>query len=409
MFTIPADGKIVYDAAALEGAKSIFITGDLIPRDKTEARLCNGETETVFGSVLPEILSCDLGITNLECTLTRGGEPIYKCGPNLKADPGVMPALMKAGFSVYALANNHSRDFGDEAFLETMKYITDAGGKYVGGGKDLAEASSTLFYDLKGLKLAIICASMRQACDCTKTTPGSNPLNPPAIAAQVAKARTRSDFVLVIIHDGKEQVPFPSERIRENYRAFVDAGAAAVIAHHPHTAQGFESYNGGFIAYSLGNFQFPPIHAEPPRSWCESFSLKLFVNDHKVAGIEVVPHHINEDQCLEVKQGADREEFLKRLGGLCTIAADDELCNKYYNAASMRYVHYENHIRKCLSLMDQGDLKDPEYLREMFYMNHYLITAEHFDLLAAQTFMKFHADIPEPPADLEYYFNLGKR
>ena len=407
MNPIPCDGKIVYDAAALEGARSIFITGDLIPRELSEKRLCNGETETVFGTVLPEIQSCDLGITNLECCLTRGGEPIYKCGPNLKADPGVMGALMKSGFSVYALANNHSRDFGDEAFLETMKHITDAGGKYVGGGKDLAEAASTLYCDVKGLKVAIICASMRQACDCTKTTPGSNPLNPPAIAAQVAREKQQSDFVLVIIHDGKEQVPFPSQRIRENYRAFVDAGAAAVIAHHPHTAQGFESYNGGFIAYSLGNFHFAARSETAPPSWHESYSLKLFVNNHKVAAIEVVPHQINKDQCLEVKVGENREAFLKRLTGLCEIAADDELADKYYNAASMRYTHYEYHIRKCFELMDKGDLKDEEYLREMFYMNHYLITAEHWDLLAAQTFMKYHAEIPALPEDLAYYMNLG--
>ena len=407
MNPIPFDGKIVYDAAALEGARSIFITGDLIPRELSEERLCKGETESVFGTVLPEIQSCDLGITNLECCLTRGGEPIYKCGPNLKADPGVMPALMKAGFSVYALANNHSRDFGDEAFLETMKHITDAGGKYVGGGKDLAEAASTLYYDVKGLKIAIICASMRQACDCTKTTPGSNPLNPPAIAAQVAREKQQSDFVLVIIHDGKEQVPFPSQRIRENYRAFVDAGAAAVIAHHPHTAQGFETYNGGFIAYSLGNVHLSARPASAPPSWYESFSLKLFVNAHKVAAIEVVPHHINEDQCLEVKEGENREAFLKRLTGLCEICADDELADKYYNAASMRYTHYEYHIRKCLEFIDKGDLKDPDYLREMFYMNHYLITAEHWDLLAAQTFVKYQENPPAPPEDLAYYLNLG--
>ena len=407
MNPIPFDGKIVYDAAALEGAGSIFITGDLIPRELSEERLCKGETESVFGTVLPVIQSCDLGITNLECCLTRGGEPIYKCGPNLKADPGVMPALMKAGFSVYALANNHSRDFGDEAFLETMKHITDAGGKYVGGGKDLAEASSTLYYDVKGFKVAIICASMRQACDCTKTTPGSNPLNPPAIAAQVAREKQQSDFVLVIIHDGKEQVPFPSQRIRENYRAFVDAGASAVIAHHPHTAQGFESYNGGFIAYSLGNFHFAARSENPPPSWNETYSLKLFINKHKVAAIEVVPQHINADQCLEVKEGEDREAFLKRLTGLCEICADDELADKYYNAASMRYTHYEYHIRKCLEFIDKGDLKDPDYLREMFYMNHYLITAEHWDLLSAQTFVKYQENPPAPPEDLAYFLNLN--
>ena len=73
----------------------------------------------------------------------------------------------------------------------------------------------------------------------------------------------------------------------------------------------------------------------------------------------------------------------------------------------MRYTHYEYHIRKCLELIDKGDLKDPDYLREMFYMNHYLITAEHWDLLSAQTFVKYQENPPAPPEDLDYFLNLG--
>ena len=405
MISIPADGKIALAPAASKSA-TVFITGDLIPREKAEARLCAGEVESVFGTVLPVIRSCDLGITNLECTLTKGGEPIYKCGPNLRADPAVMPALMKANFSVYALANNHSRDFGDESFVETMEHITRAGGKYVGGGRNLAEASAPLYCEVKGMKIAILNASMRQACDCTRTTPGSNPLNAPGLAAQVAQEKAKADFVLVIVHDGKEQVPFPSQRIRENYRAFIDAGAAAVIAHHPHTAQGFESYHGGFIAYSLGNFHFPARSETAPKSWYESYSLKLTVSPHKVTAVEVIPHRINEDQCINIQTGEARADFLKRLQRLNEILADEDLSDLYYNCGAMRYTHYAWHIRHTFELQDKGNLQDPEYLREMFYCNHYLITEEHLDLLRARTFVQYHAEFPEAPADLEYLFNL---
>ena len=39
-------------------------------------------------------------------------------------------------------------------------------------------------------------------------------------------------------------------------RSFIDAGADAVIGAHPHVLQGFDSYNGKPILYSLGNYWF---------------------------------------------------------------------------------------------------------------------------------------------------------
>ena len=107
---------------------SLFITGDLVPLHESIDLLAAGKVEEVFSTVLPEIRSADLAITNLECAVTDGGEPIRKCGPNLKCTPAVMPALVDAGFKLFALANNHSRDFGDAAFLETMENVEKAGG-----------------------------------------------------------------------------------------------------------------------------------------------------------------------------------------------------------------------------------------------------------------------------------------
>ena len=50
MFIIPESGKAVFDAAAMDGAKTLFITGDLIPRGPAEERLYNGNLKDVFGN-----------------------------------------------------------------------------------------------------------------------------------------------------------------------------------------------------------------------------------------------------------------------------------------------------------------------------------------------------------------------
>ncbi|MBO5992444.1 MAG: CapA family protein [Lentisphaeria bacterium] len=403
MFDITENQKIVFDEASLDGAKSIFITGDLIPRERSEERLCAGNIDGVFGNVLEHIQSCDAGITNLECAVTNGGEPIFKCGPNLKTRPETIPALVKAGFDIFALANNHSRDWGNDAFLETMKCITDAGAKYVGGGRDLKEASGALFFDVAGLRLAVFNSSMRQACDCTKDTPGSNPLNPPAMAAAITRVKDECDFLLVVIHDGKEYCPFPSQRVRENYRAFIDAGADAVIAHHPHVAQGFEEYNGKFIAYSLGNFHFYPRKANPPPYWRKSFSLKLFVNKHQVAAIEVVPHKINDDYCLELLEGEEKRSFLERISRLNSILEDDARCDHYFQSATLSCQNYMRFISLAVKQFEAGDYQDAEFKQNMFYFNHYLETMEHYDVILAQTLVNSRGRTLEAPADLDYF------
>ena len=162
---IPSDGKVVFDSAPAE--KTLFITGDLIPRVLAETNLIAGNLEAVFGTVLPEIRSSDLAVTNLETALTRGGAPIRKFGPPLRSDPDSLTGLVKAGFSVFSLANNHTRDFGDEAFLETMRHIQDANARFVGGGKNRAEAALPLRLKLGSFRVSIFAAALNQPCTAT--------------------------------------------------------------------------------------------------------------------------------------------------------------------------------------------------------------------------------------------------
>jgi poly-gamma-glutamate synthesis protein (capsule biosynthesis protein) len=62
--------------------------------------------------------------------------------------------------------------------------------------------------------------------------------------------------VIVQIHWGDEYADDPAYTQVHAAHAMIEAGADLVIGHHPHVLQGFELHEGGFIAYSLGNFLF---------------------------------------------------------------------------------------------------------------------------------------------------------
>ncbi|MCK5804991.1 MAG: CapA family protein, partial [Lentisphaeria bacterium] len=206
----------------------ILVTGDLCPVAEVEDHFLAGQGEAVYGDMLGELLDKDLSITNLELALTRGGEVIDKCGPNLRADPAIMPAMATAGFDVYGVANNHSRDWGDDAFLETLAHIESAGYQAVGGGTNSATAAEPLRLEVNGQTLAIFALTMHCDCDAGECTPGANALNPPYNVLSIQRERQAGATVIVTIHDGKEHVPFPSKRIRNYCRAAKSTGMCSM-------------------------------------------------------------------------------------------------------------------------------------------------------------------------------------
>jgi len=397
------DGRIRFKDKRSEELK-LIVTGDLCPINIAEKKLIDGRAEELFGNILPELLDKDISVTNLETVLTGADTPIVKCGPNLKISPDAIAGINTAGFDVYTLANNHTRDFGDDAFLETMEHIMKSGRKYVGGGRNLEAAAKPLRMEIKGLKISIINATMHNICVAGKNSPGANPLLPATIAVTITREKKDNDFVLVIIHDGKEHIPFPSARIRENYRAFADAGADAIIGHHPHIYQGFEVYKGAFIAYSLGNFLFPSRDpATAPDFWWKSYALRLHISANGVSGIDVIPHKLSQDGRMELMSGDERKNFLEKISGLNKIVSDDELCEQYYDAASLRFAYYEKKVSELIKLREAGDTAGEAHFKSVFYCHHMLTTEEHLDVLQSITKTYSSGKKLIIPDDLDYY------
>jgi poly-gamma-glutamate synthesis protein (capsule biosynthesis protein) len=59
--------------------------------------------------------------------------------------------VLHGRFDAVSLANNHSGDYGHDAFGETMQHLANAGIAYFGGGHNLAEAHRPLWIDKNGL------------------------------------------------------------------------------------------------------------------------------------------------------------------------------------------------------------------------------------------------------------------
>lgn len=196
---------------------------------------------------------------NLEGPLTTGGQAERDKQFVFRSPPAkVVPALKAAGFNLFSLANNHTLDYGHEGLRHTIAALDEAGIAYAGAGENLAQARRPAIITAEGRKVAVLAYSMTlpENFFAGPANPGTAFGHENHVRADVARARKEADIVLVSFHWGQEGKTELREYQTRLGRAAIDAGAAAVLGHHPHILQGIERYKDGVILYSLGNFVF---------------------------------------------------------------------------------------------------------------------------------------------------------
>jgi len=211
-----------------------------------------------FDGVRAQLAGADINLGNLEAPIARNGDEFREKKFRFRAEPAVAKALQRAGFNLVTLANNHSMDFGASALEETLLHLKNANIAWIGAGNNLAEARQMKLFSIKGKRIAFLGYSLTQPIEffAGKDHPGTAPGYAKMVAADVAAARTQADFVVVSFHWGKEANPLVQPYQQTAAHNAVDAGADAVIGHHPHILQGIERYKRAIIFYSLGNFTF---------------------------------------------------------------------------------------------------------------------------------------------------------
>lgn len=181
----------------------------------------------------------DLTIANFEGTLTDSTEREDKTFA-FKAPASYASILTNGSVEAVNTANNHSHDYGDQSFEDTLTALDNAGIVHFG-------YDETAVMDIKGVKVGLV---------------GIYELNDHLGREQQLKdniAKVKADgaqLIVVIFHWGNETETVPDSNQTTLGRLAIDEGADLVCGHHPHVLQGIETYKGKNIVYSLGNFCF---------------------------------------------------------------------------------------------------------------------------------------------------------
>jgi poly-gamma-glutamate synthesis protein (capsule biosynthesis protein) len=216
------------------------------------------------------LASADARFVNLESQLSdqRGETQSPFMELVFTGPPAGAGALSRAGITVVSTANNHMWDYGRNAFLETLDHLDRAGVLYAGGGRTPKQAYGPVILDIKGFRVAVLAVTDIWNQGRLADHPGRYhvAIADPALlseAVRAARAAPGVDAVVVSYHGGGEYIDGPMPRTRVIARAAIDAGADAVLGHHPHVVQGVEIRHGRPIFYSLGNFLMRTYQARP--------------------------------------------------------------------------------------------------------------------------------------------------
>ncbi len=245
---------LVTTPAPAAGPVTLVFAGDIVLDDAAGAMIARGKDP--FAGFAPLFQNADIRIGNLECVVATTGSAGDK-NYTFRAHPRTLPVL-KRHFDAMALANNHSGDYGREAFAEMLGLLPAAGLQFFGGGNNLTEAHTPLIVERKGLRIALLGYNefMPRSFEADYDAPGVAWSEDEQVVADIraARSRYRADIVIPVMHWGWENEPLANSRQRALARTMIDAGADAVIGGHPHVTQDTEQYRGRPIVYSVGNF-----------------------------------------------------------------------------------------------------------------------------------------------------------
>lgn len=253
-----------------EPVKLVFVGDVMLDDGPGQAIQAGRDPLAHFARLLND---ADFTVGNLECPIATVGQPLESKVISFRAHPRVLP-LLKGRFDALAVANNHSGDYGQDAFMETLSLLDRSGIRHFGGGRDLAAAHAPLWIARHGLRIALLGYDefKPRAFEAGPSWPGIAWSEDSQVVADIRAARAAgADLVIPFMHWGWELELQPDARQRQLARTMIDAGADLVIGGHPHVTQGAEYYRGKLIVYSLGNFVFdgfdPPEIPETREGW----------------------------------------------------------------------------------------------------------------------------------------------
>jgi hypothetical protein len=254
--TASADTSSRASAPPVQDPVTLRFAGDVLLASHYEAQMWDSSGATFRG--LFRLGGADATVVNLESPVTTRGKRITKPF-NFRMHPRFLSALTGGGIDIVSIANNHIFDYGPRGLLDTISYLDSVGVRHVGAGRNALEAHRPVIDTIRGRVVAFLAYyGGGEAPGAGTSSPGVARRELAEVCGDIRSLRNggSSRYIVIILHWGTERATSPDRAQVAFAHALIDAGADAVVGHHPHVLQGIERYRRGVIAYSLGNFVF---------------------------------------------------------------------------------------------------------------------------------------------------------
>lgn len=258
----------------------------------------------LFKNSAPIFQKDDVTIVNLETTFTNATERADKTF-TFKAPPEFSKTLILGSIEGVNISNNHTRDYLDKGFTDTISTLKQNNINYFG-------ENNRWIKEINGVKLGFLGYTGWQYNDRLLDK----------IKKDIDGLKAENCVVIINFHWGEENSYNPNSTQKRIAHYAVDQGADLVIGHHPHVVQGIEKYKDKIICYSLGNFCFGG-NSNPHDKDTFVLQAKFSFNNNNLEkySVRAIPFSISSvnyrnDYCPTPLEGDSKERVLKKINNL---------------------------------------------------------------------------------------------
>lgn len=214
-----------------------------------------------YDGIRDEIQGYDIAFVNQETTLGGPDRYGYNGYPSYNTPDTMADALIAAGWDVISLNTNHTYDTGEPA----IQHSHEVWGAHpevltIGSYATDAARNRVQLVECNGMRIAFLSYSYGQNGYDQSELPNDYyavPYVREDMQADVARARTVADAVVVYMHWGTEYEHEPSDTQRMWAQELADAGVDLVIGSHAHVIQPMEWLEGAggktLVVYGMGD------------------------------------------------------------------------------------------------------------------------------------------------------------
>lgn len=275
--------------------RSIVFVGDiLLARNVEKIMAEKGESFPFLGLPLRSLGAEPAIVGNFESSMVNPHITTPALQMRFSVDKEYLGGLTSAGFTHLSLANNHSFDYGEDAYDNARTSLTERGFEVFGHGREVNESSISYIETTDGTIALIGIHASASEPDYAE------------LKTVLEEAAERSYLQIAYIHWGNEYILVHSktqERIAEN---LIDLGVDLIVGHHPHVVQDIDLIDGVVVFYSLGNYVFDQYFSEDVK---EGLVVALDISDEPMLNLFPVTSEFSLSQ-PKMMDPTSHQEFL---------------------------------------------------------------------------------------------------